>query len=95
MGSAGQPGYAPLPPFSNLPTYSSHTFSSSTCSSDNSSKRSGASDPHPVGCKALQNVKDGEDPVYRVRSGDYRVLYVVRNPDVVILDVDHRKDVYR
>jgi hypothetical protein len=39
---------------------------------------------------------DGE-PVYRERSGDYRILYVVRtNPDLVlILDIDHRKDVYR
>jgi mRNA interferase RelE/StbE len=54
-----------------------------------------ASEPYPAGCKALQGVRDGEDPVYRIRSGDYRVLYVVRNPLLVILDVDHRKDVYR
>jgi hypothetical protein len=46
----------------------------------------------------LHDVATGEgDPVYRERSGDYRILYVVRsNPDeVLILDIDHRKDVYR
>ena len=35
--------------------------------------------------------------MYRERSGDYRILYVVRsNPaEVMILDIDNRKDVYR
>lgn len=55
-------------------------------------------DPHPKGSKPLKGVttSDGEI-VYRERSGDYRILYVVRgNPmQIVILDVDHRKDVYR
>ena len=54
--------------------------------------------PHPQGAKKLQGVetKDGER-VYRERSGDYRILYVVReNPnEVIILDINHRKDVYR
>lgn len=42
-------------------------------------------------------MRDGEDQVYRVRSGDYRILYVVRgNPhQIVVLDIDHRRDVYR
>ena len=54
-------------------------------------------DPHPQGCKKLVEMKDGEDAVWRVRSGDYRILYVVRsNPnEVIVLDVDNRKDVYR
>lgn len=54
-----------------------------------------ANDPRPAGCKLVHNMKDGEDPVYRIRSGDYRVLYVTREPVVLILDIDHRKDIYR
>ena len=54
-----------------------------------------AADPHPPGSKKLQGVMDGESPVYRVRQGDYRILYSVRGVIVVILDIDHRKDVYR
>lgn len=52
----------------------------------------------PQGSKKLHDVETPEgDPVYRERSGDYRILYVVRaNPgEVLILDIDHRKDVYR
>lgn len=56
-----------------------------------------ASDPHPSGCKLVQGMKDGEDRIYRIRSGDYRVLFTVRNsPDhIVVLDIGHRKDIYR
>jgi mRNA interferase RelE/StbE len=56
-----------------------------------------AAQPHPANCKVVQGMTDGEDQVYRIRSGDYRVLYVVReNPaQIIILDIDHRKDVYR
>lgn len=54
--------------------------------------------PHPSGSKKLQGVEtDSGEPVYRERSGDYRILYVVRtNPhEVMVLDIDHRKDVYK
>ncbi len=56
-----------------------------------------ATDPLPANSRIVQNRSDGDDLVYRIRSGDYRVLYVVReNPNqVVILDIGHRKDVYR
>lgn len=56
-----------------------------------------ADDPYPSSCKCLQGTKDDDEKVYRIRSGDYRILYVVRdNPSqIVILDIDHRKDVYR
>lgn len=54
-----------------------------------------AADPSPPGCKKLVGVTDGEHPVYRVRQGDYRILYSVRPIIIVILDVGHRKDVYR
>lgn len=52
--------------------------------------------PHPQGSKKLHDVvTDDGDPVYRERSGDYRILYVVRPDEVMVLDIDHRKDVYR
>ena len=54
-----------------------------------------AAEPTPPGCKKLVGVMDGEYPVYRVRQGDYRILYSVRPIIIVILDIDHRKDVYR
>lgn len=56
-----------------------------------------AKNPNPQGCKKLHGVMDGEDPVYRVRSGDYRILYVVRNnpSEIIILDIGNRKDIYR
>lgn len=54
-----------------------------------------AADPTPMGCKKLAGVADGDYPVYRVRQGDYRILYSVRPIIIVILDIGHRKDVYR
>ena len=56
-----------------------------------------ASNPNPPGSKKLQGLTEGEEPIFRIRSGDYRILYVVRNnPDqIVVLDIGHRKDVYR
>lgn len=57
--------------------------------------RSLIANQHPSGCKKLKGVMDGNDPVWRIRSGDYRILYVVRKIEVVVIDIDHRKDVYR
>lgn len=54
-----------------------------------------AGNPNPPGCKKLHEEMDGQECVYRVRSGDFRILYVVRNPNIVVLDIDNRKDVYR
>ena len=54
-----------------------------------------ASNPNPPGSKKLHGILDGENPVYRVRSGDYRILYSVRGNIIVILDIANRKDVYR
>ena len=49
---------------------------------------------HPSGCKVL---KAGKSPLYRIRSGDYRIVYQIREKQVVILVVRiaHRKDVYK
>ena len=54
-----------------------------------------AADPHPSGHKVVKGMKDGEETVYRIRSGNYRILYVIRGVVIIILDIDHRKDVYR
>lgn len=51
------------------------------------------SDPRPPGHKKL---KGQQEPIYRIRIGDYRVLYQI--DDVIrIVDVQkvgHRKDIY-
>lgn len=53
-------------------------------------------DPHPPGSKKLrgETTSSGE-AIYRERSGDYRILYVVGPAEVIVLDIDDRKDVYR
>ena len=53
-----------------------------------------AENPLPVGSKQLA----GEDPpLYRVRVGDYRILYQIEDDVLVVLiiHIGHRKDVYR
>lgn len=49
--------------------------------------------PRPSGCRKLA----GAESVYRVRSGNYRVIYQVRDAQLVVLvvKVGHRRDVYR
>ena len=54
-----------------------------------------AANPVPPGSKRVHGIMDGEYPVYRVRQGDYRILYSVRPVIIVILDIGNRKDVYR
>jgi mRNA-degrading endonuclease RelE of RelBE toxin-antitoxin system len=54
-----------------------------------------AANPHPPTAKLVQGMMEGEERVWRERSGDYRILYVVRDVIVVVIDIDHRKDVYR
>lgn len=54
--------------------------------------------PHPPGSLCLKGITTvNGDKIYRERSGDYRILYVVRDnlSEVIIIDIDHRKDVYR
>jgi mRNA interferase RelE/StbE len=52
-----------------------------------------AETPRPPGCRKLL----GEDELYRVRVGDYRIVYAVRDQDLIILvvRVGHRREVYR
>jgi len=49
--------------------------------------------PHPAGAKRLK----GEDAVYRLRVGDYRIVYEVQAHRIVILiiRIRHRREVYR
>lgn len=54
-----------------------------------------ATNPFPVGHKLVRGMSDDEDKVYRIRAGDYRVLYIVHNPTITILDIGHRKDIYK
>ena len=50
-------------------------------------------DPRPAGCKKLA----GESTAWRIRAGDYRILYeVVDNLLVVtVVRVAHRREVYK
>ena len=51
-----------------------------------------AEDPRPPGARKLHG-RDG----YRVRVGDYRILYTIRDEVllVVVVTLGHRSDVYR
>jgi mRNA interferase RelE/StbE len=51
------------------------------------------SEPRPAGCKKLA----GSDHTYRIRIGDFRVIYDVHDDTLIILVVRirHRRDVYR
>lgn len=49
--------------------------------------------PRPSGYKLIKGT-EGDERVYRIRSGNYRVLYVLRNPKILILDIGDRKDIY-
>lgn len=54
--------------------------------------------PMPKGAKPLKGkYAKRDEKIYRIRSGDYRILYVIRNnpQEVIILDIGDRKDVYR
>ncbi len=48
--------------------------------------------PFPPGCKKLKN-RDG----FRIRKGDYRVLYLAdpKLKQIVIGSIAHRREVYR
>ena len=52
-----------------------------------------AEDPRPAQSKRLE----GKSHIYRLRSGDYRVLYQIRDKLllVLVIRVGHRREVYR
>ena len=51
-----------------------------------------AEEPRPPGCEKLS----GEDK-YRVRQGLYRILYTIKDQDLIVcvVKVGHRREVYR
>lgn len=51
-----------------------------------------AGDPRPHGSEKLS----GED-LYRIRQGDYRILYAIEAKalSIVVIRIGHRRDVYR
>jgi mRNA interferase RelE/StbE len=52
-----------------------------------------ADDPRPRGYKKLV----GTENDYRIRVGDYRIIYSIEDDKLIVLvvDVGHRKDIYR
>lgn len=52
-----------------------------------------AADPRPHGSQKLS----GKDALYRVRCGEYRIVYQIEDQALVVLIVRirHRRDVYR
>jgi mRNA interferase RelE/StbE len=51
-----------------------------------------AENPRPSGCLKLTGKE-----AWRIRIGDYRVIYEVddRSKKVTVLDIGHRRDIYR
>lgn len=52
-----------------------------------------ADNPRPPNCVAMQ----GEDSVYRVRVGDYRIVYEVQDSVLIVhvVRIGHRREIYR
>jgi len=52
-----------------------------------------SANPYPQGIKAIK----GGDGVFRLRVGDYRILYRVERGRllVLVIKIGHRKDIYR
>lgn len=52
-----------------------------------------AREPRPAGCTKLA----GADDAYRIRVGDYRIVYEIQDKVLIVyvVRVAHRKDVYR
>ena len=50
-------------------------------------------DPRPPGCIKLQ----GHDALYRIRVGDYRIVYQIQDTVLVVLvvEIGHRREIYR
>ena len=51
-----------------------------------------AIDPRPTGCEKLSGHE-----LFRLRQGNYRILYTVHDADlvVVVIKIGHRREVYR
>jgi mRNA interferase RelE/StbE len=49
--------------------------------------------PRPPGNEKLK----GDDGLYRVRQGDYRIIYTIKDAEllVLVITIGNRRDVYR
>ena len=49
-------------------------------------------DPRPVGSQKLANFE-----LYRVRQGDYRIVYSINDMEIIIeiIKIGHRRDIYK
>jgi len=49
--------------------------------------------PRPQGVKKLA----GEDDLYRIREGDHRIIYTIRDKELIVLvvKIGDRKEIYR
>lgn len=52
-----------------------------------------AGDPRPAGCRKMSGYED----IYRIRTGNYRVIYEIDGQQIVIviLKIGHRREAYR
>jgi mRNA interferase RelE/StbE len=50
-------------------------------------------EPLPNGCEKLE----GKDDLYRIRSGDHRVIYQIfsKRLFILVIKIGHRREVYR
>lgn len=50
-------------------------------------------DPRPAGCRRLV----GYDDLWRIRIGDYRVVYTIKDSELTVLalQIAHRSEAYR
>jgi mRNA interferase RelE/StbE len=58
-----------------------------------------AREPKPYGHKKLKNFDmpgSDQDDYYRIRVGDYRIIYTIENEQITIfiMKIAHRKDIY-
>lgn len=51
-------------------------------------------DPSPTGSVKLKGYKEA---LYRIRSGDYRIVYSIKQEVLIVLvvDIGHRREIYR
>lgn len=54
-----------------------------------------ANNPRPEGSIKLKGSKN--DPLYRIRYGDYRIVYAIKDDILVVLviEIGHRREIYR
>jgi mRNA-degrading endonuclease RelE of RelBE toxin-antitoxin system len=48
-------------------------------------------DPHPAGSEKMVRLEYITDPVWRIYCGHYRILYIIREIEVVVLDIGKKE----